>query len=260
MSSRVGQPIRNLPGSLLSSGVVAGKYSGQSSLSLPVIFPVHAVLPLLGFPSCDNDGFSMKLRFLTWSVSLPPRVVLVAVDLLAVTFFLLSYSTHGVGFGPYRIDLDVYRMGGQTWLHGGDLYGRLRATQARPRLPFTYPPIPVVAAVAGAGNNGWFDGVGGAACGYDYLCVAKHGYDAPTGLGTPNGTGSFWIALACHDDGASTLDLRDTASLELSPCVGDVVTAIAHLSLAQQLWRSPVVRKVALLGLFGLSTMRSQRV
>jgi len=25
------------------------------------------------------------------------------------------------------------------------------------------------------------------ACGADYLCTAKKGYDAPTGLGTPNG-------------------------------------------------------------------------
>ena len=31
----------------------------------------------------------------------------------------------------------------------------------------------------------------GAACGRDYLCVAKKGYDAPTGLGTPDGTGAF---------------------------------------------------------------------
>jgi hypothetical protein len=31
----------------------------------------------------------------------------------------------------------------------------------------------------------------GAACGYDYLCEAKKGYDAPTGLGTPDGTGAF---------------------------------------------------------------------
>jgi len=29
------------------------------------------------------------------------------------------------------------------------------------------------------------------ACGLDYLCVAKRGYDAPTGLGTPDGTGAF---------------------------------------------------------------------
>ena len=30
-----------------------------------------------------------------------------------------------------------------------------------------------------------------AVCGSDYLCVAKKGYDAPTGLGTPDGTGAF---------------------------------------------------------------------
>ncbi|HET7013242.1 MAG TPA: S53 family peptidase [Streptosporangiaceae bacterium] len=29
------------------------------------------------------------------------------------------------------------------------------------------------------------------ACGNDYLCVAAKGYDAPTGLGTPDGTGGF---------------------------------------------------------------------
>jgi len=29
------------------------------------------------------------------------------------------------------------------------------------------------------------------ACGSDYLCVAKKGYDAPTGLGTPDGTSAF---------------------------------------------------------------------
>ena len=39
------------------------------------------------------------------------------------------------------------------------------------------------------GTNGLLEG--GAACGRDYLCVAKTGYDAPTGLGTPDGTGAF---------------------------------------------------------------------
>jgi hypothetical protein len=28
-------------------------------------------------------------------------------------------------------------------------------------------------------------------CGGDYLCHAKKGYDAPTGSGTPDGTGAF---------------------------------------------------------------------
>jgi len=42
-----------------------------------------------------------------------------------------------------------------------------------------------------AGNNDWFNLAGGATCGYDYLCTAKRGYDAPSGLGTPDGTGAF---------------------------------------------------------------------
>lgn len=42
-----------------------------------------------------------------------------------------------------------------------------------------------------SGNNDWFYELGGAACGYDYLCVARPGYDGPTGLGTPDGVGAF---------------------------------------------------------------------
>ena len=41
------------------------------------------------------------------------------------------------------------------------------------------------------GNNDFFNGTGGASCGFSYLCVAGKGYDAPTGLGTPDGTGAF---------------------------------------------------------------------
>ncbi len=48
-----------------------------------------------------------------------------------MTFFLLSYSRHGIGFGPYRIDLDVYRIGGRAWLDGRPLYGRLAARGMR---------------------------------------------------------------------------------------------------------------------------------
>jgi alpha-1,2-mannosyltransferase len=71
------------------------------------------------------------------------QVALVAVNLAAVAVFLLSYSRHGVGFGPYRVDLGVYRMGGRTWLHGGDLYGQVLALPGL-RLPFTYPPIAAI--------------------------------------------------------------------------------------------------------------------
>jgi hypothetical protein len=40
------------------------------------------------------------------------------------------------------------------------------------------------------GNNSVF-GPAAQACGNDYLCVAKRGYDAPTGLGAPDGAGAF---------------------------------------------------------------------
>jgi subtilase family serine protease len=40
------------------------------------------------------------------------------------------------------------------------------------------------------GNNALF-GTPTQTCGDDYLCTAKKGYDAPTGLGTPDGTGAF---------------------------------------------------------------------
>ena len=44
---------------------------------------------------------------------------------------------------PYRIDIDVYRMGGRAWLDGTSLYsdGILFHTQAGLGLPFTYPPL-----------------------------------------------------------------------------------------------------------------------
>lgn len=71
------------------------------------------------------------------------RVALVVVNVAAVAAFLVSYSRHGVGFGPYRIDLGVYSMGGRTWLHGGDLYGKILVIGGL-RLPFTYPPIAAV--------------------------------------------------------------------------------------------------------------------
>jgi alpha-1,2-mannosyltransferase len=74
------------------------------------------------------------------------RTALVAVNLAAVAAFLLSYSRHGVGFGPYRIDLGVYRIGGRTWLRGGDLYRQVLVVGGL-RLPFTYPPIAAVVLV-----------------------------------------------------------------------------------------------------------------
>lgn len=51
------------------------------------------------------------------------------------------------GHIPYRIDADVYRMGGQAWLQGRPLYagGAVFPTQGGLDLPFTYPPLAAIA-------------------------------------------------------------------------------------------------------------------
>ena len=52
-----------------------------------------------------------------------------------------------LGHTPYRIDIDVYRMGGRAWLDGRPLYadGATFETRAGLDLPFTYPPLAAVA-------------------------------------------------------------------------------------------------------------------
>jgi alpha-1,2-mannosyltransferase len=72
------------------------------------------------------------------------RLSLVAANLAALTFSLLTFSRRGVGFYPYRLDLDVYRIGSLTFLHGGSLYHGLLATSPGVALPFTYPPFAAV--------------------------------------------------------------------------------------------------------------------
>src|SRR3984893_10536824 len=51
-----------------------------------------------------------------------------------------------VGTTPYRIDIDVYRMGGQAWLDNHPLYSHDAKfhTPIGLNLPFTYPPLAAV--------------------------------------------------------------------------------------------------------------------
>jgi alpha-1,2-mannosyltransferase len=52
-----------------------------------------------------------------------------------------------LGHIPYRIDVDVYRMGGRAWLDGRPLYadGAMFHTEGGLDLPFTYPPLAAIA-------------------------------------------------------------------------------------------------------------------
>lgn len=66
----------------------------------------------------------------------PQRVYILSVPLLIATVALLV-----VELGGYFLDLEVYRLGVQTWLSGGDLYGVLPPTSVGRVLPFIYPPF-----------------------------------------------------------------------------------------------------------------------
>jgi alpha-1,2-mannosyltransferase len=50
------------------------------------------------------------------------------------------------GHTPYRIDIDIYQMGGQAWLDGRPLYHGdvLFHTPIGLNLPFTYPPLAAI--------------------------------------------------------------------------------------------------------------------
>ncbi|MGI8451051.1 MAG: glycosyltransferase 87 family protein [Streptosporangiaceae bacterium] len=69
------------------------------------------------------------------------RLPLIAVTVALVTYHLVSFGRNRIGLNPYRIDLDVYRIGSLVWLRGGNLYGALPRTSAGIRLPFSYPPV-----------------------------------------------------------------------------------------------------------------------
>ncbi|MBO0680535.1 DUF2029 domain-containing protein [Mycolicibacterium sp. S2-37] len=68
-------------------------------------------------------------------------------------FCLLTVAALGyagwrlLGHVPYRIDIDVYRMGGQAWLDGRPLYAddATFPTKIDLDLPFTYPPLAAIA-------------------------------------------------------------------------------------------------------------------
>jgi alpha-1,2-mannosyltransferase len=86
-------------------------------------------------------------------------VVLVAVNIAVILFFLVARTTHGFSFSSYRIDLDVYRMGSRLWLRGGDPYRDLLTTGQGARLWYTYPPIAVILLVPLAVVPMWLSGV-----------------------------------------------------------------------------------------------------
>lgn len=71
---------------------------------------------------------------------------LVAVGLVVgVTYNLFGFPGLRSLGNYYRIDLDVYRLGGAAFADGSDLYGQMPPTELGDTLPFTYPPLAAIA-------------------------------------------------------------------------------------------------------------------
>ncbi|MEY8015843.1 glycosyltransferase 87 family protein [Mycobacterium servetii] len=86
-------------------------------------------------PGAGFAGRSGLGRALTWGL-----LWLAAAAALGYTAWRLF------GHTPYRIDIDIYQMGGQAWLDGHPLYRGevLFHTPIGLNLPFTYPPLAAI--------------------------------------------------------------------------------------------------------------------
>lgn len=83
-----------------------------------------------------TDARTRPERWLIAWLRSPRTVLPVTLPLLALVLAGLVVHT-----GGRHIDLEVYRLGVQAWLSGGDLYGPLPETSAHISLPFIYPPF-----------------------------------------------------------------------------------------------------------------------
>lgn len=79
------------------------------------------------------------------------RPAVIALQVLIVVGILVGLAFNLSGLPPlrdwgyyYRIDLDVYRIGGRVFLDGLPLYGPMPPTKAGLGLPFTYPPLAAI--------------------------------------------------------------------------------------------------------------------
>ncbi|OZD04516.1 hypothetical protein CH275_15060 [Rhodococcus sp. 06-235-1A] len=79
-------------------------------------------------------------RWPRWAVASSRVVVLIAAA-VGVLYHLNGFPGLRAIGEYYRLDLDVYRLGGQVFAEGGDLYGQLPPIATGTTLPFTYPPI-----------------------------------------------------------------------------------------------------------------------
>ncbi|MGU3434082.1 glycosyltransferase 87 family protein [Actinomycetes bacterium M1A6_2h] len=92
----------------------------------------------------DPAAYSGPIVTVPAPVRLLGKVVVSIAVVVGVLYNLAGFPPlRDFGF-PYRIDLDVYRIGGGALLDGIDLYGVLPRTFYDIPLPFTYPPLAAI--------------------------------------------------------------------------------------------------------------------
>ncbi|MCW0215975.1 MAG: glycosyltransferase 87 family protein [Pseudonocardia sp.] len=84
--------------------------------------------------SSTPPGAADAVGRLRLRIASPRTTLRITVPVLALVLTGLLLHTHG-----YHIDLEVYRLGVQAWLAGGDMYGPLPPTVSGLALPFIYP-------------------------------------------------------------------------------------------------------------------------
>ncbi|TQF73723.1 DUF2029 domain-containing protein [Rhodococcus spelaei] len=78
------------------------------------------------------------------TVGVLARVAVLVAVVAGVAYNLVGFPRLRELGSFYRIDLDVYRIGGTAFAHGVPLYGQLPATALGNPLPFTYPPLAAI--------------------------------------------------------------------------------------------------------------------
>lgn len=97
--------------------------------------------------TCQSpDVGSQRGQLATWSAATTRRGLVYWLLWLLVIAMLANVAWCLLGHTPYRIDVDIYRMGAQAWLQGQPLYSNtsLFHTPIGLSLPFTYPPLAAI--------------------------------------------------------------------------------------------------------------------
>jgi hypothetical protein len=134
-------------------------------------------------PGASGSGCSAYAAKPAWQHDphCPGRTV---ADVAALAWDVTLYDSSLPGLGPWLL---IGGTSASAPLIAGVYALAGNATTVKPGFEYTHPGALFDITT---GNNDWIEQAHGAACGFDYLCVAKHGYNAPTGLGTPTSRGT----------------------------------------------------------------------